>query len=1006
MNNYHKYFYNGKVRIVLFILSLICCVFLVLSSIVLMGKDTVFYDDDLTQLNSFAETNAIKEYINNDVYCIANSVTTSRKYAEINKNNAQIYLTDYNTWEQSSVSINYLEQMTNESIIDTARELFLDNRYGDEYGSYNIYSLYNYSFYEYMGTKQFLRISQADFFDIMYSYTDLNTQRMTELPKGVTVTDSDENDDEVEYGETDAYTTATTEFIADMETSDSEEMMKQLEDQDVYPLEFESDEVPVYNSLDRSVNSRCAVRYLEDEEGSGYLATINANFGDDCYIFQRDEETFLYSFDEEVIYNDAMGWVSMAVLLDADYLYIPMAYLDYTSQAALEQSILLAPQFNSIIPVFFAGMNTGDLNILSDSVYADWNFYIGDQSLYCFSYQNQKDAQAIVTSNVESTSDVDSESFSDCAASIRNNCDVIVTYDGVNNIEESYYKDAEGNIIQNNFLNKNTLKILNSLGDDFKLVLGFNINKASGNNYYWDSVLFRLCKLFDNALPIFIVAFIGLLLSFILMTVCAGVAIDENGQKKIKVCFLEKIPYECLLAAGMAIVFGLFAVFAFGISYRGPVINSIFYYGGTDYNYAMIVVSTVAVVFLYLILVEVYLSLVRRIKNHTFISRLLLVKLVKRIKAYTRSVSRRGKGAALVMVKYALVFLVNILTAIILMAVHDSSGDGFTLFIIICLVCFDIYHTLKIMKYATSVDVILKSTNKIAEGDLDEKVPLDKLSGNCCELAESVNSIGDGLHKAVEISTRDERMKAELITNVSHDIKTPLTSIINYVDLIKREKIENEKIMGYVKVLDQKSQRLKQLTEDLVEASKASTGNIELECINLNLVELLQQTIGEFDDKFAARNLTLVSYIPDDSFIIYADGRRSFRIIENLFQNAYKYAMPGTRIYLDIRSWDGFVEMTLKNVSEAPLNISPAELTERFVRGDSSRTTEGSGLGLSIAKNLTELQGGQFEIAIDGDLFRVTVTFPLAKVSKSKETEASEGDKTDEDNDGSTEEAE
>jgi signal transduction histidine kinase len=384
--------------------------------------------------------------------------------------------------------------------------------------------------------------------------------------------------------------------------------------------------------------------------------------------------------------------------------------------------------------------------------------------------------------------------------------------------------------------------------------------------------------------------------------------------------------------------------------------------------------------FAYFAIAETYLSLVRRVKNHSFVHDLLLVRLVRGIRRFVHSVTKRGKGATIVALRYTAIFAVNILVLVFL-AASEAFYDNFGIFllVLVVLILFDLYHIFRIMKYATSVDEILKTTNRITEGELDAKVPVEKVSGNCLNLAESINSIGDGLNKAVEISTRDERMKAELITNVSHDIKTPLTSIINYVDLIKREHIEDEKVNSYIQVLDQKSQRLKQLIEDLVEASKASTGNIELECMNLNLVELLQQTIGEFDDKFISRNLRLVADIPSESCVIYADGRRSFRIIENLFQNAYKYAMPGTRIYLKLLERDGFAELTLKNISEAALNISPDELTERFVRGDSARTTEGSGLGLSIAKNLTELQGGSFEISIDGDLFRVVLTLPLAK---------------------------
>ena len=209
--------------------------------------------------------------------------------------------------------------------------------------------------------------------------------------------------------------------------------------------------------------------------------------------------------------------------------------------------------------------------------------------------------------------------------------------------------------------------------------------------------------------------------------------------------------------------------------------------------------------------------------------------------------------------------------------------------------------------------------------------------------------------------------------------KTPLTSIINYIDLLKRENIEDEKIQGYLEVLESKAQRLKILTEDVVEASKVSSGNVTLECMNLNLVEMVQQTSGEFSEKFENKGLTEVMNLPEEPAVIWADGRRMWRILENVYNNVAKYAMEGTRVYSDLRQTEESVIFSLKNISEQPLNISADELTERFIRGDVSRSTEGSGLGLSIAKNLASLMGGKFELYLDGDLFRVTITFPRVK---------------------------
>lgn len=276
-------------------------------------------------------------------------------------------------------------------------------------------------------------------------------------------------------------------------------------------------------------------------------------------------------------------------------------------------------------------------------------------------------------------------------------------------------------------------------------------------------------------------------------------------------------------------------------------------------------------------------------------------------------------------------------------------------------------------------DPVLMGMKKITDGQLQYKIPTERLSGKKKTMAEYVNRIGDGLDAAVEQSVKNERMKTELITNVSHDIKTPLTSIINYVDLLKRENIPDEKIQGYIQILDEKAQRLKVLTEDVVEASKASTGNITLEMTDMDFRELFHQVLGEFGEKFEEKELTLMLHEPEEPVVIHADGRRLWRVLENVFTNAVKYSMPGTRVYAEVSVVNKRMLFSLKNVSAQPLNISADELTERFIRGDVSRNTEGSGLGLSISKSLTELQGGIFKLYLDGDLFKVTVIFATVK---------------------------
>ena len=272
-----------------------------------------------------------------------------------------------------------------------------------------------------------------------------------------------------------------------------------------------------------------------------------------------------------------------------------------------------------------------------------------------------------------------------------------------------------------------------------------------------------------------------------------------------------------------------------------------------------------------------------------------------------------------------------------------------------------------------------KGIEEIALGNMEYQIPLQGLRGENLKLAEMINGIANGFHMAVEEAVKNERLKTDLITNVSHDIKTPLTSIINYVAILKQSDIADPKIQGYLDILEAKAQRLKTLTEDVVEASKVSSGNISLEYMDVDLVEMIQQTEGEMAEKFEARNLKMIVNLPAEPAVVHVDGRRMWRVLENIFGNAAKHAMPGTRVYADLKLEEDTVDLSLKNVSEHQLNISADELTERFIRGDLSRSSEGSGLGLSIAQSLTTMQGGTFNLYLDGDLFRVNIRFPRVK---------------------------
>ena len=267
--------------------------------------------------------------------------------------------------------------------------------------------------------------------------------------------------------------------------------------------------------------------------------------------------------------------------------------------------------------------------------------------------------------------------------------------------------------------------------------------------------------------------------------------------------------------------------------------------------------------------------------------------------------------------------------------------------------------------------------DKIAQGDISYRVGTKGLWGDFKKHAVNLNAVSDSVTIAVEDRLKSERMKTELITNVSHDIKTPLTSIINYAQLMGTTDPSDPKMSEYSEVVVRQSEKLKRLIEDLVEASKASTGNLEIVPAPLDCCTFITQTAGEFKEKLDSCGLSLVTNAPDGKVMIMGDGRRMMRIYDNLMNNICKYSMPGTRVYLTLEVINGNAVTTFKNTSNTELNISPDELVERFVRGDSSRNTEGNGLGLSIAQSMTELQGGSFKIDIDGDLFKVSLSFPV-----------------------------
>lgn len=376
----------------------------------------------------------------------------------------------------------------------------------------------------------------------------------------------------------------------------------------------------------------------------------------------------------------------------------------------------------------------------------------------------------------------------------------------------------------------------------------------------------------------------------------------------------------------------------------------------------------------YLVLAITITTIVKRLKAHVFISNSLIYcslrKLYNLLIQYGEALAINTSMALLLAMRLVLYFIAQII--IYNMFYYDSASYFVFTFLALALLFWSL------IRWFLDLSKIIKGTKEIVNGNLSYTIPSDHLTASMKSLANDINNIRDGLSNAVEDQMKSERLKTELITNVSHDIKTPLTSIINYVDLLQKIDLNNETAESYLKILSEKSWRLKVLIEDLVEASKASSGAIVMHPERIDIIELLKQAVGEYEDRLIAHDLEPVLTLASERMFIWADGRSTYRIIENLLSNVAKYALSKTRVYMNVTASASEAIITVKNISANKLGIESSELMERFVRGDVSRNTEGSGLGLSIANSLAALQKGTFSISIDGDLFKAILTLPLA----------------------------
>ncbi len=378
-----------------------------------------------------------------------------------------------------------------------------------------------------------------------------------------------------------------------------------------------------------------------------------------------------------------------------------------------------------------------------------------------------------------------------------------------------------------------------------------------------------------------------------------------------------------------------------------------------------------------LIFLSYALSMIRHVKRKTLFKHTLIyssIRTATNILKMCFSARRFKPAVILLLLAYAAInsFVFAIMT-------HEDNG-GLILFTICILLALNIAAIYYVSRALAGLSGIMKWVKQMTKGNLEVALKSDKMSPAFAEFAADIGSLQEGIRCAVAEAVKGEKLKTELITNVSHDLKTPLTSIINYVDLLKKEKIENETVNEYVGILENKSARLKQLVEDLLEASKAASGDMTVSFASVDLCALAQQAEAEYGEKAAEAGLDVRVKMCDKPVIVCGDGSLMWRIMDNLLSNVVKYSQKNSRVYMDVEESGAFGRIIVRNISEAPLDISSDQLMERFVRGDSSRTTEGSGLGLSIAKSLAEIQRGTLELKIDGDLFKVIVSIPLEAV--------------------------
>lgn len=554
-----------------------------------------------------------------------------------------------------------------------------------------------------------------------------------------------------------------------------------------------------------------------------------------------------------------------------------------------------------------------------------------------------------------------------------NYSEVVITEDETYSYNPNEYEYYDGELIDTEDLETvETKEWYTTTIKDFQIYSSYKEELIEIQNTDYYKMLIEDLKVFEpqmlNAIPIASVLLVIILIYLI-------VAIGHTKEKdEIDFNDLDKIPIEVVLLVGGTIVLCIMGI---GVTSLDSI-NGEYYRLSNSLLLAGYFIS-------YIFCAVMGVTIIKRIKAKNLIKNSITGKLckwcfnickkvlnkikelLKRINLTYKEIVKNVPNA----IKLTVGMYFYVIFSICIIGIFNFFG-----FIVVLVISGILIYG--ILKEIDSYNKIKKHLKEMYEGNNTQKLDERDFTNNFKEIVEYINDISRGYENAIEKGIKSERLKTELITNVSHDIKTPLTSIINYVDLLKKENIENEKAKEYIEVLDNKSQRLKKLTEDLVEASKASSGNVKLNIEKINVIELLKQSTGEFEDKFKQKNLEIILNYPEDEICINADNRYMYRVIENLFSNISKYALEASRVYIDVKKIENTVKIDIKNISKERLNITEDELMQRFVRGDKARTTEGSGLGISISKSLTEIQKGKFNLQIDGDLFKVGLEFEIA----------------------------